>query len=59
LQSEEALMGCNCGGGGSGLGNYVVKDANGKELKRFTAVRETEAKAFAAKTPGSSYAKTS
>lgn len=53
-------MGCNCGGGGSGLGNYVVKDeATGKVLKKFTAVRETEAKAFAAKTPGSSYAKTS
>lgn len=52
-------MGCNCGGGGSGLGNYEVKDKDGNVVKRFVAVRETEAKAFAAKTPGSSYAKTS
>jgi hypothetical protein len=52
-------MGCNCGGGGSGLGNYVVKDANGNTVKKFTAVRETEAKAHAAKIPGSTYAKTS
>lgn len=52
-------MGCNCGGGGSGLGNYVVKDANGKELKKFTAVRETEVKAFAAKTANSTWSKTS
>ena len=52
-------MGCNCGGGGSGLGNYVVTDAAGKELKRFSAVKETEAKAFAAKNPGSTWRKTS
>lgn len=52
-------MGCGCGGGGSGLGNYVVRDKDGKELKKFTAVRETEAKAFAAKTAGSTWAKTS
>lgn len=52
-------MGCNCGGGGSGLGNYEVLAADGTVLKRFTAVRETEAKAFSAKTAGSSYRKTS
>jgi hypothetical protein len=52
-------MGCNCGGGGSGLGNYVVKDANGNVLKTFTAVKETEAKVFAAKTPGATWAKLS
>ncbi len=52
-------MGCNCGGGGSGLGNYEVRDADGKVIKRFTAVKETEARVFAAKVPGSSYAKTS
>lgn len=52
-------MGCNCGGGGSGLGNYQVKDADGKVVKTFTAVRETEAKAFAAKTPGATWSKTS
>ena len=52
-------MGCNCGGGSSALGNYVVRDKDGKELKRFTAVKETEAKVFAARTPGSTYAKTS
>jgi hypothetical protein len=52
-------MGCNCGGGGSGLGNYVVKDGNGNVIKKFTAVKETEAKVFAAKTPGSTWAKTS
>ena len=52
-------MGCNCGGGGSGLGYYEVKDANGKVLKKFTAVRETEAKVFAAQNPGSTYNKTS
>ena len=51
-------MGCNCGGG-SGLGNYEVKDANGKVIKNFTAVRETEVKAFAAKTAGSTWRKTS
>lgn len=52
-------MGCNCGGGGSGLGNYEVKDSTGKVIKKFTAVRETEAKAFAAKTSGSTWSKTS
>jgi hypothetical protein len=52
-------MGCNCGGGGSGLGNYEVKDANGNVLKRFTAVRETEAKVFAARTAGATWKKTS
>lgn len=54
-------MPCNCGGGGSGLGNYEVKyTVDGKAMtKKFTAVRETEAKAFAAKTPGATYAKTS
>jgi len=52
-------MGCNCGGGGSGLGNYEVRDAQGNLLKSFTAVRETEAKAFAAKVPGTTWRKTS
>lgn len=50
-------MGCNCGGGGSGLGNYEVRDASGKVIKTFSAVRETEAKAFAARTPGSTWRK--
>jgi hypothetical protein len=52
-------MGCNCGGGGSGLGNYEVKDSKGVTVKTFSAVRETEAKAFAAKTPGATWRKTS
>ena len=52
-------MGCNCGGGGSGLGNYVVKDATGKVVKTFAAVKETEAKVFAAKIPGATWSKTS
>jgi hypothetical protein len=52
-------MACNCGGGGSGLGNYEVKDADGKTVKTFTAVRETEAKVFAAKTTGHTWRKTS
>jgi hypothetical protein len=52
-------MACNCGGSGSALGNYVVKDAAGKVIKTFTAVRETEAKVFAAKTPGAIWSKTS
>lgn len=52
-------MGCNCGGGGSGLGNYEVRDAQGNTLKRFTAVKETEAKVFAAKTTGATWRKTS
>jgi hypothetical protein len=52
-------MGCNCGGGGSGLGNYEVKDASGNTVKTFSAVRETEAKAFAAKLPGATWRKTS
>lgn len=51
-------MGCNCGGG-SGLGNYEVKDADGKVLKQFSAVKETEAKVFAARTPGATWRKTS
>lgn len=52
-------MGCNCGGGGSGLGNYEVKDANGKVIKTFSAVREIEPKTFAARTPGATWRKTS
>lgn len=52
-------MGCNCGGGGSALANFEVKDANGKTIKNFSAVRETEVKAFVAKTVGSTYRKTS
>lgn len=52
-------MGCNCGGGGSGLGNYEVKDATGKVIKTFSAVKETEAKVFAAKTTGATWRKTS
>jgi hypothetical protein len=52
-------MGCNCGGAGSGLGNYEVKDKDGNVLKRFSAVRETEAKVFAAKTVGATWSKTS
>lgn len=52
-------MGCNCGGGGTGLGNYQVKDKDGKVIKTFTAVRETEAKAFSAKMPGTTWSKTS
>ncbi len=52
-------MGCNCGGGGSGLGNYEVKNDKGEVIKKFTAVRETEAIAFAAKVPGSNWRKTS
>lgn len=52
-------MACNCGGGGSGLGNYVVKNKDGVTVKTFAAVRETEAKAFAAKVPGSTWQKTS
>jgi hypothetical protein len=52
-------MGCNCGGSGSALGNYVVKDETGKVVKTFTAVLEAEAKAFAAKTPNTTWHKTS
>lgn len=59
-------MGCNCGGGGgSGLGNYKVKAKpgttfpDGKTEKTFTAVRETEAKAFAARHTGATWEKTS
>lgn len=52
-------MGCNCGGGGSGLGNYEVKNADGNVIKTFTAVRETEAKAFSARTPGTTWRKLS
>lgn len=52
-------MGCNCGGGGSGLGNYEVKDASGTVVKKFAAVRETEVKAYAAKLAGATWRKTS
>jgi len=52
-------MGCNCGGSGSALANYEVKDANGKTIKTFSAVRQTEVTAFAAKNPGSTWRKTS
>lgn len=52
-------MGCNCGGGGSGLGNYEVKNAQGEVIKTFSAVKEIEAKAFAAKTPGATWRKKS
>lgn len=52
-------MGCNCGGGGTGLGNYEVKDKNGTVVKTFAAVRETEAKVFAAKISGATWRKTS
>lgn len=54
-------MGCNCGGsgGGSALGNYVVKGKDGKTLKTFSAVRQIEVTAFAAKNPGSTWSKTS
>lgn len=52
-------MGCNCGGGGTQLGNYEVRDANGNLLKTFSAVRQTEVTVFAAKNPGSTWKKTS
>lgn len=53
-------MGCNCGGGGgSALGNFEVRDASGKVVKTFSAVKETEVKAFAAKSPGTTWRKTS
>lgn len=52
-------MGCNCGGGGSGLGNYEVTDKDGKVIKKFTAVRQTEVTTFAAKNPESTWKKTS
>jgi hypothetical protein len=52
-------MACNCGGGGSGLGNYEVLDAQGNLIKRFTAVRETEPKVYAARVPGATWRKTS
>ena len=51
-------MGCNCGGG-SGLANYEVKDKDGKTIRTFSAVRETEVTAFAARNPGSTWRKTS
>lgn len=51
-------MGCNCGGGGTGLGNYQVKNAKGEVIKTFSAVKETEAKVFASRNPGSTYSKT-
>lgn len=54
-------MGCNCGGsgGGSALANYEVKDAAGKTVKTFSAVKEVEVKTFAAKNPGHTWRKTS
>lgn len=51
-------MGCNCGGGGSSLGNYVVKNKDGVVIKTLSAVKETEAQVFAARNPGSTYSKT-
>lgn len=52
-------MGCNCGGGGSALANYEVKNDKGETVKVFTAVNETEVKAFVARTPGTNWRKTS
>jgi hypothetical protein len=54
-------MGCNCGGsgGGSALANYEVKDKTGQVIKKFSAVRQVEVTAFAAKNPGSTWNKTS
>lgn len=52
-------MGCNCGGGGSALANYEVKDANGNVIKRFAAVKQVEVTTFAAKNPGTTWRKTS
>lgn len=51
-------MGCGCGGGGSALGNWEVKDANGAVVKTFSATTETEAKIFAQQIKGT-YRKTS
>lgn len=53
-------MGCNCGGssGGSALGNYEVKDKDGKTIKTFSAVKQVEVTAFAAKNPGATWRKT-
>lgn len=51
-------MGCGCGSS-STLGNYTVKDQDGKKIKDFSAVTETEVKAFAARTPGASWEKRS
>lgn len=52
-------MGCNCGGGSSQLANYEVKDANGKVVKTFSAVTETEVKVFVAQNSGTTWNKTS
>jgi hypothetical protein len=52
-------MGCGCGSSGSTLGNYTIKDKDGATVKTLAAVTETEAKAFAAKTPGSTWSKSS
>jgi len=52
-------MGCNCGGGKSALGNYEVKDKDGKVIKTFTASTEGDAKVFAAKVSGATWRKTS
>lgn len=52
-------MGCNCGGGGSQLANYEVKDAGGKTVKTFSATTEADVKVFVAKNPGTTWRKTS
>jgi hypothetical protein len=52
-------MGCNCGGGGSSLANYEVKDKEGKVVKTFAAVTETEVKVFVTQNPGTTWRKTS
>lgn len=52
-------MGCNCGGGGSALANYEVLNASGQVIKRFSAVKQIEVTTFAAKTPGTTWRKTS
>ena len=52
------MAGCNCGGGASALGNYVVKK-DGVVVKTFSAVREVEVRTFAAKLPGATWNKTS
>lgn len=51
-------MGCGCGGGGSALGNWEVKDQSGTVVKTLNATTETEAKIFAQKVNGT-YRKTS
>jgi len=51
-------MGCGCGSS-STLGNYTIKDKDGNTIKEFTAVTETDAKVFAARTPGATWSKKS